>query len=136
MNRLYLASLLQYTLPGCPSLYYGDETGMEGYNDPFNRRPYPWGKENALLLQHFQRLGNLRKNCKALRLGDTEFIQAEGGKLSFSRSIGGEKIRIYVNHSAETWDIPAGQILYGQKLHAVAPDWLSLGSMGFCITKE
>ena len=136
MNRLYLASLLQYTLPGCPSLYYGDETGMEGHNDPFNRRPYPWGKENALLLQHFQRLGNLRKNCKALRLGDTEFIQAEGGKLSFSRSIGEEKIRIYVNHSAETWDIPAGQILYGQKLHAVAPDWLSLGSMGFCITKE
>ncbi|MBO5078736.1 MAG: glycoside hydrolase family 13 protein [Oscillospiraceae bacterium] len=136
MNRLYLASVLQYMLPGCPSLYYADETGMEGYNDPFNRRPYPWGRENALLLKHFQMLGQLRKSCKALRLGDTEFIQAEGGRLSFSRSIGGEKVQIYVNHSAETWDIPAGQILYGQKLHAVAPDWLSIGSMGFCIIKE
>ena len=134
MNRLYLASVLQYMLPGCPSLYYADETGMEGYNDPFNRRPYPWGRENALLLKHFQMLGQLRKSCKALRLGDTEFIQAEGGRLSFS--IGGEKVRIYVNHSAETWNIPASQILYGQKLHAVAPDWLSIGSMGFCIIKE
>lgn len=136
MNRLYLASVLQYMLPGCPSLYYADETGIEGYNDPFNRRPYPWGRENALLLKHFQMLGQLRKSCKALRLGDTEFIQAEGGRLSFSRGLDGERVLIYVNHSAETWDIPAGQILYGQKLHAVAPDWLSIGSMGFCIIKE
>ena len=37
---LKLAAVLQYTLPGVPSLYYGDETGAEGYSDPFNRAPF------------------------------------------------------------------------------------------------
>ena len=136
MNRLYMATFLQYMLPGSPSLYYADEAGMEGHNDPFNRRTYPWGREDRLLLKHFQKLGSLRKECKALRLGDTEFLHAGNGRVSFSRCIDGEKVTVYVNHSAENWDIPAAQVLYGQKLHAVAPDWLSLGCMGFCVTKE
>ena len=136
MNRLYMASFLQYMLPGAPSLYYADETGMEGYNDPYNRRTYPWGKEDKLLLRHFQILGNLRKTCQALRLGNTEFLYAENGRLCFSRFVDGEKVTIYVNHSEESWDIPAGQLLYGQKLRTAAPNWLILSSMGFCITKE
>jgi hypothetical protein len=57
-----MASFLQYTLPGAPSLYYGDEAGMEGYNDPFNRRTYPWGRENPELLSHHRNLGQLRKD--------------------------------------------------------------------------
>ena len=42
---LKLASLMQYTLPGIPCVYYGDEAGMEGYRDPFNRVCFPWGHE-------------------------------------------------------------------------------------------
>ena len=42
-----MASAIQYTLPGVPSLYYGDEAGMEGYQDPFNRGCYPWGKRKS-----------------------------------------------------------------------------------------
>ena len=49
-QRLLMASLLQYMLPGAPSLYYADEAGMEGYKDPFNRRTYPWGREDKQLL--------------------------------------------------------------------------------------
>ena len=45
--RFLMASFLQYMLPGAPSLYYADEAGMEGYKDPFNRRPYPWGREDV-----------------------------------------------------------------------------------------
>ena len=41
-----MASFLQFTLPGAPSIYYGDEAGMEGYRDPFNRRTFPWGRED------------------------------------------------------------------------------------------
>lgn len=44
---LKLASLMQYTLPGIPCVYYGDEAGMEGYRDPFNRVCFPWGHEDA-----------------------------------------------------------------------------------------
>ena len=45
-DRLMMASFLQYMLPGSPSLYYGDEALMEGYKDPFNRRSFPWGRED------------------------------------------------------------------------------------------
>ena len=135
-ERLMLAALLQYTLPGAPSLYYADETGMEGYKDPFNRRTYPWGKEDTGILEHHRQLGRLRKDHEALRLGDVEFFQAGDQLLGFSRSLNGKKIRIYVNRSSDEWDVPAGQLLYAHKLQTVAPKWLSISPMGFCVVED
>ena len=135
-QRLMMASFLQYTLPGSPSLYYADEAGMEGYKDPFNRRTYPWGKEDRELLQHHKQLGRLHKELDALQKGDIEFFHAAEQRIGFSRTYGNTRLRIYVNRSGVPWDIPAGTMLYGHNLHTVAPDWLSLGAMGFCITKE
>ncbi len=105
---LRLASVLQYTLPGCPSLYYADEAGMAGGKDPFNRRTYPWGREDKALLEHFRHLGNLRKNSKALKLGNTEFLYAGGGKLAFARRFENQQVTIYVNRSEETWTLDDG----------------------------
>ena len=45
-KRQELAVILQMTFPGVPAVYYGDEAGMEGYSDPFNRGVYPWGRED------------------------------------------------------------------------------------------
>jgi glycosidase len=45
ISCLKTAALLQFTLPGAPCVYYGDEAGMEGFEDPFNRRFFPWGRE-------------------------------------------------------------------------------------------
>ena len=135
-QRLLLASALQYTLPGAPSLYYADETGMEGHKDPFNRRPYPWGRENRLLLQHHKQLGRLRKECDALRLGDIEFFQAGDQKIGFRRSHGGKTVRVYINRSTDPWEIPAGKVLYAHNLQTLAPAWLSVGAMGLCITED
>ena len=56
-NLLKLAAFLLYTLPGVPSLYYGDEAGMQGGSDPFNRAGYPWGKEDDELLKFYKKLG-------------------------------------------------------------------------------
>ena len=134
--RLVLASTLQYTLPGAPSLYYADEAGMEGYKDPFNRRTYPWGKENRLLLEHHKQLGRLRKEQEALRLGDIQFFQAGDQRLGFCRSYQGKKVRVYVNRSTDNWEIPAGKVLYAHNLHTMAPTWLSVGAMGLCITED
>lgn len=131
-ERLMMASFLQYTLPGTPSLYYGDEAGMEGYKDPFNRRTYPWGRENWELLEHFRRLGRLRKENPVLRLGDVRFLEARDQHLCYTRTYEGKTVRIYVNRSDDSWDIPAGKLLLGHNLHTVAPDWLTLGEMGFC----
>ena len=135
-ERLLLASFIQYTLPGIPSLYYGDEAGLEGYRDPFNRRTYPWGREDQELLAHFKRLGKLRQECEPLRLGDIQFFQAGDQKLGFSRTFDGKQVKIYVNRSSDPWDVPAGTILLAHNMYTVAPDWLTVAPMGFCAVME
>jgi AraC-like DNA-binding protein len=59
---------------------------MGGQKDPFNRRSFPWGKEDLELLAHFRNLGQLRKNCEALRLGDIAFFKADDRRIGFTRS--------------------------------------------------
>ena len=134
-ERLRMASFLQYVLPGMPSLYYADETGMEGYKDPFNRRTYPWGREDQSLLEHFRNLGELRKNCETLRLGDISFFHATDRRLGFQRCYNGSKVRIYANRSRNEWTIPSGRILLGHNLYTVAPSSITLAPMGFCIVE-
>ena len=135
-ERLMMASFIQYMLPGCPSLYYGDEVGMEGHKDPFNRRTYPWGREEPALLAHFKELGAIRKQEEVLRLGDIAFFASSDRRLGFTRTLNGKKLSIYVNRNADPWEIPAGSVLLGHNLQTVAPDRLCLASMGFCITEE
>lgn len=136
LQKLLAASFIQYMLPGAPSLYYADEAGQEGYNDPFNRRTYPWGRENAALLSHFRQLGSLRKEHAALRLGDIHFIHAGSGKIAFSRSYEGKQLKIYVNRSHSDWEIPAEKVLFSHHVRILAPTWASLAPMGFCITED
>lgn len=85
IKLLKVAVAMQYTLPGFPCVYYGDEAGMEGYRDPFNRCCYPWGKENKELVEWHTTLGKLRKSCSAF--SDGEFINsfAKGRQLSYIR---------------------------------------------------
>ncbi len=134
--RLQMASFLQYMLPGAASLYYGDEAGMEGGKDPFNRRTYPWGRENEELLRHYQQLGRLRKENPALRTGDIRFFCAEDGRLGFSRTAPNQQVKVYINRSLDPWEVPSGRLLLGKHLSSVAPDWLELQSMGFCVVEE
>ncbi len=69
LRRLRLATLLQFALPGVPCIYYGDEAGLEGYRDPFNRHTYPWGGEDADLIDWYRRLGGLRRKLPVLAEG-------------------------------------------------------------------
>ena len=133
LERLHLATFLQYTLPGSPSIYYADEAGMEGHNDPFNRRTYPWGRENQALLSFFRQLGMLRKEQEALRLGNVWFFHGKDGKIGFIREYAGRKLKCYVNRSQENWVIPSEQVLFG---HNVQHDGqLIIQPMGLCITE-
>ena len=135
-DRLMMASFLQYTLPGSPSLYYGDEALMEGYKDPFNRRTYPWGREDMEILAHFRRLGQLRKDHEALRLGDIQFFAAGDKRLGYTRSWNGKTVKIYVNRSGDPWEVASGKVLLGCNLQTLAPDLLTLAPRGFCIVEE
>lgn len=91
LQLMKIASAMQYTLPGFPCVYYGDEAGMEGYRDPFNRCCYPWGKENKELLDWHTMLGELRK-CSAFDDGDFEKVYAEGRLLSYVRKDSKSKV--------------------------------------------
>ena len=78
----------------------------------------------------------IRKQAEPLRLGDISFFEAGDRRLGFTRSLNGRKLKIYVNRNSDPWEIPAGRVLLGHNLQTVAPDWLCLGSMGFCITED
>ncbi len=67
--RLILAAALQMALPGVPSVYYGDEAGMTGMSDPFNRGTYPWGAENEAVFAGYSALMRARKESDALKRG-------------------------------------------------------------------
>ena len=71
--RLRLAVLLQMTLPGVPCIYYGDEAGVTGMADPFNRTTYPWGHEDEDLLAWYRLMTRARSTQDALKCGKAVF---------------------------------------------------------------
>ena len=92
---------MQFTLPGVPCVYYGDEAGMEGYRDPFNRACYPWGREDQSLIEWYRALGALRANHPALREG--EFIPMIAGDdcMAYLRQNDEELLFIALNRAPE-----------------------------------
>ena len=111
IKKLKIATFLQFTLPGSPSIYYGDEAGMEGGKDPFNRRTYPWGKEEIQLLDHFRYLGSLRRQYPALRDGDIRFLCNKGGRLAFTRTGKTGTVKCYVNRTDSPWTLDSGVVV-------------------------
>ena len=85
ISLLKLAAVLQFTLPGVPSLYYGDEAGMQGGSDPFCRGGYPWGKENKDILDFYKTLGKIRRESKAFCSGEFIPVVAEGSLIAYIR---------------------------------------------------
>ncbi len=97
---LFLATLLQFTLPGVPSIYYGDEAGLEGFEDPFNRRCYPWGAEDKELVEWYTGLLRARKSCAAFAGGAYRTLRADNGIFIFTRIANCTKATIIVNMGA------------------------------------
>ena len=85
IKRLKVASVLQFTLPGMPMIYYGDEAGMEGYHDPFCRRPFPWGRENNELLSHYTKLSHIKREETSLHNTQLEFVYHDDGLCVYKR---------------------------------------------------
>ncbi len=97
VRLLKIASALQFTVYGVPSVYYGDEAGLEGYHDPFCRMPYPWGKEDAELMRHYRMLGALRRLHPALHGGSFRFLSHAVGHFVFEREKDGDRVLVAVN---------------------------------------
>ncbi len=82
---LKTAMTLQFFLPGVPSIYYGDEVGLQGWKDPFNRRCYPWGKEDEELYAFTKRLSKIRHTLPAFVEGRIEFLVLDENVCGFAR---------------------------------------------------
>ena len=131
---LHLASFLQFTLPGAPCVYYGDEAGMTGYRDPFNRSCYPWGEEDTNLQAFYRVLTGLKRGNPALKTGRVEIITAGGGRVQFLRQSEEQTAMVFCNASREPWRVQyAGKLLFGGKLQAYTPEAVTLGENGFCV---
>jgi len=134
--REMAAAVLQFTLPGAPSIYYGDEVGLEGYEDPLNRRCFPWGKEDGTLLDFYRLLTGLKTTYTALKQGEIRFLPSPVGVIDFVREFNGQRIRTIVNGGTITTEPPLnGEVLflhYGRK----AKHYLSLDQWGCAIILE
>ena len=121
-----MAALLLYAFPGSPTVFYGDEAGMEGWEDPMNRGTFPWGREDRELQAHFLRLGTLRRQRPSLQSGELRWLYAEGPLLAFARELEGETSTAVFNTGTSPvclelpWDAPfANDVLTGGKFPSV-----------------
>ncbi len=79
------AVIMQMTLPGAPTIYYGDEAGLCGFTDPDNRRTYPWGREDQTMLEFHRRAIALRRQYPVLKSGSFSFLCGGQGTLAYGR---------------------------------------------------
>jgi glycosidase len=124
-RRLRLAALVQYTIPGMPTVYYGDEVGVTGSDDPDNRRTMPWpqtgGTQDAALLAYYRSLGSLRASRPELVDGDFRVLlaQDDDGVIAYARKNAAHATVVALNTSSSphTVAIPvAGYLPDGTQL--------------------
>jgi glycosidase len=107
-QRLKLASLIQFAVPGAPTVFYGDEVGLTGDDDPDDRRPFPWGAEDGSLLDHYKQLSALRRDLPVLVNGDFRILSADDAAdtVSFGRKTTSQAALVVINHSSSTRTVP------------------------------
>ncbi len=123
-----IASLIQFTLPGAPTIFYGDEVGLTGNDDPDDRRTYPWsdlgGTPDQAMFAHYQTLASLRKQNTALTAGDLRVLFADNlsGTVAYGRKTTSQAALVVINQSnqARNISIPVAGYL---------PDGLTLNSL-------
>ncbi|WP_222619737.1 MULTISPECIES: glycoside hydrolase family 13 protein [Pontibacter] len=123
-----LFAIMQMTYVGAPMIYYGDEVGMWGGNDPDARKPMIWDdikyedevfnangtrhapdkvEINQSLFNHYKKLVHIRKNNPALQLGTYKTLLAddENDLLVFERNYNGENVIVVINNSSKEAEV-------------------------------
>ncbi len=104
-KKLKMAAVLQFTLPGIPCIYYGDENAMQGYQDPFCRACFDWVNTDEELLQFYRKLGAIRAAHPVFCDGVFDELFSDNGCIVYERRIGKNAVYIYVNNSAGVYNI-------------------------------
>ena len=98
VRKMKLATVIQFTVYGVPSVYYGDEAGLEGYRDPFCRMPYPWGREDGELVELYRMLGKMREeNRNIFAEGEFSVTYVDDAIIAYNRKYQNEEICIVAN---------------------------------------
>lgn len=125
MSRLWLTVLLQMTLPGVPCVYYGDERGMEGFRDPYNRAAFPWDGGRMDCATVFRNAIAVRKALPVLTTGDFEpFADGEDVFGFWRRGEDGECVCVLANaslHDAHTVRVPMAGEAVSDVVSGTAP---------------
>lgn len=105
MDRLKLMDIMMFGFPGVPCIYYGDEAGMEGYADPFNRGPFPWGREDTELQAFVRKLSLLRKEYPILVDGTFQPFAPCEDVFAWERRQDHQRLLCFVNRSETATDV-------------------------------
>lgn len=112
LNKMKLASLFLFTYMGTPCIYYGDEIGLDGGEDPGCRKCMVWeeDKQDRALFEYYQKLIRMRKAHPALRTGTMTFLEAGRGrsKIAYERRLADESLIILINadETAQSFALP------------------------------
>ena len=99
-QRQYLVAFLQFTYAGAPTIYYGDEIGMVGSDDPDDRRAFEWGKGNKELVTWYAKLAAIREQYAALRTGSVDVIDTKSENvMGYVRSDKDDSLIVLANNS-------------------------------------
>lgn len=124
-QRQRLASLIQFTVPGAPTVFYGDEVGLTGDDDPDDRRTYPWadrgGSPDQNLFSHYQTLNSLRRQNTVLVNGDFRMLLADDAAetVAYGRKTTSAAAVVIVNRGGSTQAVSVS-------VDGYLPDGLSL----------
>ena len=99
IKKLKQAYCILTTIPGIPTIFYGDESGLEGYSDPFNRMPYPWGNEETELLDFYKQMGSVRRSNGVFTKGDFNLIELSSDLLIYERILVSKKAVVVINNT-------------------------------------
>lgn len=125
------AIMMQITLPGAPTVYYGDEVGVCGFTDPDNRRTYPWGNENLELLEYHRYVNKWHRIRKELKTGSLIRLISTGGVVCYARVLKDNISVVIINageYTAKT-DIPL--YLTGMRDNAVISRVIYTNKVGY-----
>jgi alpha-glucosidase len=109
--------IMQMTLPGAPTLYYGDEAGVCGWTDPDDRRTYPWGHENMELLEFYREAISIHRQNKVLRVGSYMPLLFGEDIICYGRFDMENAVITAVNTSKQDKELDIPVYLLGMKEH-------------------
>lgn len=137
-KKLKLATIIQYLLPGNSCIYYGDEIGMFGYKDPFNRQCFEWDNIDTELYNFFVELGKIKTENSFLASADIRIIEANENVLIFERNSKNEAILVVINRTnkKQSVTIPTNYLEKSKELLNQNYKKNILGKYGYVILKN